>query len=127
MEGMRPGFPPRYEGPDSPYFNRMPFDDHHPRHRRHDERRRFSREDNPEIQEKPDRRSRWSSGSPSRSEDARKSETKDEVIIEEVKEETREDLEPPGVTEVEQITEEPKEEPRVEEPIPESQTESEPV
>lgn len=68
MEPMRPGFPPRFEAPGPPeFFNRMPFDEHHPRHRRHDDRRRFPREDGPpemHIQEKPDRRSRWSNGSP---------------------------------------------------------------
>lgn len=44
MEGIRPAFPPRFEGPE--FFNRMPFDDHHPRHRRHDDRRRFPRDEN---------------------------------------------------------------------------------
>lgn len=79
---IRPGFPPRFDGPPGPgpeFFNRMPFDDH-PRHRgRYDERRRFPRDDNvppgensgptpekPERERDRDRKSRWSSGSPIR-------------------------------------------------------------
>lgn len=73
MEGMRPGFPPRFEGPD--FFNRMPFDEHHPRHRRHDDRRRFPRDDGVpgeiHVHEKPDRKSRWGSGSPSHAEEVK--------------------------------------------------------
>lgn len=77
MEGMppRPNFPPRFDGPGPPeFFNRMPFDDHHPRHRRHDDRRRFPRDDGPPemlMHDKPDRRSRWSSGSPSRGDEVK--------------------------------------------------------
>lgn len=87
---MRPGFPPRFDGPPGhgpgpEFFNRMPFDDH-PRHRhpRHDERRRFPRDDNipsdnaGPTPEKPDRKSRWSSGSPVRSEPMKENEKDNE-------------------------------------------------
>lgn len=85
MEGMRPGFPPRFEGPDGPFFNRMPFDDHHPRYRRHEERRRFPREENSsDNQDKPDRRSRWSGGSPSRLEDVKNVDNKEDVESKEI-------------------------------------------
>lgn len=72
--GMRPGFNPRFDGPDE-FFRGPPggplrppgiFDEpHHPRHRRHDDRRRHR----PDFDEEPgaeraERRSRWSSGSP---------------------------------------------------------------
>lgn len=72
--GMRPGFQPHFDGPDEFYRGppggplRPPgiFDEpHHPRHRRHDDRRRHRPEfdDEPEP-ERVERRSRWSSGSP---------------------------------------------------------------
>lgn len=73
--GMRPGFNPRFDGPDE-FFRGPPgagplrppgmFDEpHHPRHRRHDDRRRHRPEfDDEPGPERPERRSRWSSGSP---------------------------------------------------------------
>lgn len=108
MEGppMRPGFPPRFEGPPGPeFFNRMPFDEH-PRHRRHDDRRRFSREDPlpPESgapvppTEKPDRKSRWSSGSPVPKQENNEMPENVEMISEEKSEVKNDNFEinPPG-------------------------------
>lgn len=73
--GMRPNFPPRFEGPND--FYRGPpgpmgppgiFDESlHPRHRRHDDRRR-NRPDFDDESERPERRSRWSNQSPQSSE-----------------------------------------------------------
>lgn len=94
MEGpgpMRPGFPPRFDGPE--FYNRMPFDDHHPRHRRHDDRRRFPRDDNLPPGElgpapscgpppdKPDRKSRWGSGSPPPRFDQMKPDDRDQPFV----------------------------------------------
>lgn len=78
--GMRHKFPPRFEGPPE-YFRGPPgppgppgglmgppgiFDDApHPRHRRYDDRRRYKQEfDVDREKERPDRNSRWSTGSP---------------------------------------------------------------
>lgn len=77
MDGpMRPNFPPRFEGPPDEFFRGPPgggpigppgiFDEPpHPRHRRYDDRRRHRKDFDEEVaQERPERRSRWSKGSP---------------------------------------------------------------
>lgn len=67
--GMRPNFPPRFDGP--PGFRGPPgqFDDFHPRSRRFDDRRRFPKHEHgndigDDLYERPERRSRWGGNSP---------------------------------------------------------------
>lgn len=75
--GMRHKFPPRFDGPGE-FFRGPPgpmgppgmYDDGaHQRHRRYDDRRRHNRQDfdvDKERETRPERNSRWSSGSPPR-------------------------------------------------------------
>lgn len=73
MDNIRPNYPPRFEGPD--FYNRMPFDDsHHPRNRRHDDRRRYRPEDGPGDPDKPDRKSRWGNSSPTKTDEVKEDE-----------------------------------------------------
>lgn len=70
--GMRPNFPPRFDGPD--FFRGPHFDDHHMRHRRDDRRRMgkpdmFENDHHPVEIERAERRSRWGNTSPKNSDE----------------------------------------------------------